>query len=80
MFLINLNDFISYSLSTKYIIKILQCPILESNSGPLDPKPDTLPVELSRRSTLIVHYIDNLTTARMSDNTRISNRKNFYFN
>ena len=53
---------------------------MESNSGPLDPKPDTLPVELSRRSTFIVHYIDNLTTARMSDNTRISKGKNFYFN
>ena len=62
------------------IIKILKCPILESNSGPLDPKSDTLPVELSRRSTFIVHYIDNLTTARMSDNTRISKGKNFYFN
>ena len=37
MLLINLNDFIS---STKYIennIKIVKCPMLESNSGPLDP-------------------------------------------
>ena len=63
-----------------YYYKILHCRILEPNSGPLDPKPDTLPVELSRRSTFIVHYIDNLTTARMSDNTRISKGKNFYFN
>ena len=29
------------------MIKILKCPILESNSGPLDLKSDTLPVELS---------------------------------
>ena len=31
------------------MIKILKCPILESNSGPLDPKSksDALPVELS---------------------------------
>ena len=39
MFLINLNDFISNLQSTKYIennIKILKCPIQESNSEPLD--------------------------------------------
>ena len=50
MFLINLNDLISNSYRTKYIenmIKILKCPILESNSGPLDPKSDALPGELS---------------------------------
>ena len=29
------------------MIKILNCPILESNSGLLDPKSDALPVELS---------------------------------
>ena len=29
------------------MIKILKCTLLESNSGPLDPKSDTLPVELS---------------------------------
>ena len=29
------------------MIKILKCPILESNSGPLDLKSDALPVELS---------------------------------
>ena len=29
------------------MIKIVKCPILESNSGPLDLKSDTLPVELS---------------------------------
>ena len=29
------------------MIKILKCPIVESNSGPLDLKSDTLPVELS---------------------------------
>ena len=29
------------------MIKILKCPILELNSGPLDPKSDALPVELS---------------------------------
>ena len=29
------------------MIKVLKCPILESNSGPLDPKSDALPVELS---------------------------------
>ena len=29
------------------MIKILKSPILESNSGPLDLKSDTLPVELS---------------------------------
>ena len=29
------------------IIKILKCTILESNSGTLDHKSDTLPVELS---------------------------------
>ena len=37
MFLNNLNDFITNLLSTKYIeniIKILNCTILESNSGP----------------------------------------------
>ena len=47
MLLTNLNGFISNLESTKYIIKILKCPMLESNSGPLDPKSDTLPVELS---------------------------------
>ena len=29
------------------MIKILNCTFLESNSGPLDPKSDALPVELS---------------------------------
>ena len=29
------------------MIKILKCTILESNSRPLDPKSDALPVELS---------------------------------
>ena len=29
------------------MIKILKCPTLESNSGPLDRKFDALPVELS---------------------------------
>ena len=29
------------------MIKILKCPMLGSNSGPLDPKSDALPVELS---------------------------------
>ena len=29
------------------MIKILKCTILESNSGPVDPKSDALPVELS---------------------------------
>ena len=29
------------------MIKILKCPILESNSDPLDPKSNALPVELS---------------------------------
>ena len=29
------------------MIKILKYAILESNSGPLDPKSDALPVELS---------------------------------
>ena len=50
MLLTNLNGFISNLESTKYIgniIKILKCQMLESNSGPLDPKSDTLPVELS---------------------------------
>ena len=50
MFLINLNDFISNLLSTKYIenmIKFLKCTILESNSRPLDLQSDALPVELS---------------------------------
>ena len=50
MFFTNLNDFISNLESTKYIgniIKILKCPMLESNSGPLDPQSDALPVELS---------------------------------
>ena len=50
MFLINLNDFISNSYSTNYIenmIKILKCTILELNSGPLNPKSDAVPVELS---------------------------------
>ena len=40
MFLINLNDFISNLQSTKYVennIKILNCTMLESNSGPLEP-------------------------------------------
>ena len=49
MFIIKLNNFISNLSSNKYIenmIKILKCPILESNSEPLDPKSDTLPVEL----------------------------------
>ena len=42
------------SYSTNYIeniIKILKCHILESNSGPLDPKSDALPVELSMPQT-----------------------------
>ena len=50
MLLINLNDFISNLLGTKYIenmIKILKCTILESNPDPLDSKSDALPVELS---------------------------------
>ena len=50
MFLINLNDLISNSYSTKYIenmINILKCPILESNSIRLDLQSDALPVELS---------------------------------
>ena len=29
------------------MIKIFKCPTVESNSGPLDPKLDALPVELS---------------------------------
>ena len=29
------------------MIEMLKCPILESNSGTLDPKSDALPVELS---------------------------------
>ena len=29
------------------MIKILKCTIMESNSGPLDPKSDALTVELS---------------------------------
>ena len=48
MFLINMNDFISNLLITKYIeniIKVLKCTFLELNSGPLDPKSDALPVE-----------------------------------
>ena len=55
MFLINLNDVISNSEITKYIEnmnKILNCPIMESNSGPLDPKSNALPVELSMALTI----------------------------
>ena len=62
------------------MIKILKCTTLESNSGPLDLKSNALPVELSCRSRYAVPYIDNLTTARMSDNTRISKGKKLYFN
>ena len=29
------------------MIKIFRCPTVESNLGPLDPKSDALPVELS---------------------------------
>ena len=34
------------------MIKILKCPIMESNSGPLDPKSNALPVELSMALTI----------------------------
>ena len=34
------------------MIKILNCTILESNSGPLDPKSNALPVELSMPLTI----------------------------
>ena len=37
------------------MIKIFKCPILESNSGPLDYKSDDLPVELSM--PLILYFI-----------------------
>ena len=37
------------------MIKIFQCPILASNSGPLDHKSDVLPVELSM--PLIFYFI-----------------------
>ena len=49
------------------MIKFFKCTILESNSGPLDLQSDALPVELSRRSRYVVHYNDNLTTARMNN-------------
>ena len=79
MFLINLNDFISSSKYIANMIKISDYPILESNSGPLDFKSDSLPVELSKSLRFEVPYIEDLTTARMSDKTRISEGKKFYF-
>ena len=32
------------------MIKIFKCPIVESNSGPLDAKSDALPVETNKQT------------------------------
>ena len=58
MFLINLKDFIYISQSTSYIenmIKIVNCTILESNSGLLNSKSDALPV---------VHHLTDVATSK----------------
>ena len=74
MFLINLNDFISNleSRPTKYIenmIKIFNCTILESNSGPLDHESDALPVELSMPLTFLFITLKIVAISKcLSDN------------
>ena len=51
------------------MIKILKCPILESNSGPLDLQSDALLVELSMPQTFEFITLKNVAINKcLSDN------------